>query len=140
VSRDAGAPRQVLVADDEPHIGRILKTKLEQGGAFHVTVVYDGGAAARLLATDVPLDLVVLDLMMPERSGLEVLADLRRDSRRAELPVVVLTAAGQDDHRARALALGAADFVTKPFSPRRLYARIAELTGVAAGAAADGTP
>jgi DNA-binding response OmpR family regulator len=119
----------VLVADDEPHIGRIVKTKLEQG-PFEVTLVADGRAALSALDARPDTAVVILDLMMPELDGLEVLQALRADARRRALPCLILTAAGHPDQQARAKALGATDFLTKPFSPRRLYARVAELTGV----------
>lgn len=121
----------VLVADDEPHIGRIIQTKLEQG-PFRVTLVGDGPAALAALEEYPDIGLVLLDLMMPGLTGLEVLARMRADARWKTLPCVILTAAGHDQQRAEALALGADDFMTKPFSPKRLYARVAELTATAA--------
>jgi DNA-binding response OmpR family regulator len=124
----------VLVADDEPHIGRIIQTKLEQG-PFHVTLVYDGAEAVRALEEYPDVALVLLDLMMPERTGLEVLAMMRGDPRWASLPCIILTAAGQDESHDEALRLGASDFMTKPFSPKRMFARVVELTG----ASKDGT-
>ena len=121
----------ILVADDEPHIGRIIQTKLEQG-PFRVTLVYDGAEALRALAQYPDVALVLLDLMMPERTGLEVLSEMRSNPRWANLPCVILTAAGQDERYEEAIRLGASDFITKPFSPKRLYARVAELTGAGA--------
>jgi two-component system alkaline phosphatase synthesis response regulator PhoP len=120
----------ILVADDEPHIGRIIQTKLEQG-PFRVTLVYDGAEALRALRQHPDLALVLLDLMMPQRSGLEVLSEMRADARWARLPCVILTAAGDDERYDEAVRLGASDFITKPFSPKRLYARVLELTGAA---------
>ncbi|MBX9928500.1 MAG: response regulator [Gemmatimonadaceae bacterium] len=128
--------RHVLVADDEPHIGRIIKTKLEQG-PFRVTLVRDGGEALAALVSEADIAVVLLDVMMPIHTGLEVLAQMRSEPRHRETPVIILTAAGQDSHRADALRLGAADFMTKPFSPKRLYARVAELAGVATTDAAS---
>ncbi len=119
----------VLVADDEPHIGRIIQTKLEQG-PFRVTLVYDGAEALRALEQYPDVALVLLDLMMPNLSGLDVLGRLRADARWKALPCVILTAAGQDQRYDAAMALGVSDYVTKPFSPRHLYARVVELTGV----------
>ncbi|MGH7664930.1 MAG: response regulator, partial [Gemmatimonadaceae bacterium] len=81
--------------------------------------------------------LVLLDLMMPHLSGLDVLAAMRSDDRWRDLPCIVLTAAGQDQQYQKAMALGASDFLTKPFSPKKLYARAAELTGI--GATGDET-
>jgi two-component system alkaline phosphatase synthesis response regulator PhoP len=120
--------RHVLVADDEPHIGRIIQTKLELG-PFRVTLVYDGTEALRALEQYPDVALVLLDLMMPGRSGLEVLAAMRADERWRALPCLILTAAGQDQRYDEAMKLGANGFITKPFSPKRLYARVAELTG-----------
>jgi len=119
----------VLVADDEPHIGRIIKMKLEQG-PFDVTLAYDGREALDDMASDPDIALVVLDVMMPHMNGLDVLARLREDDRWRSVPCIVLTAAGQEQHHKQAMALGASDFLTKPFSPKKLYARAAELTGV----------
>lgn len=121
----------MLVADDEPHIGRIIKMKLEQG-PFRVTLAFDGREALEVLQREVSIDLVLLDLMMPYVSGLDVLAQLRASERWRETPCVVLTAAGQETQHQRAMELGATDFLTKPFSPKRLYGRVAELLGVEA--------
>lgn len=120
----------VLVADDEPHIGRIIKMKLEQG-PFRVTLAYDGQEALDVLRGDDEVGLAVLDVMMPRLSGLDVLAAIRADERRRTLPCIILTAAGQDQQHERARELGADEFLTKPFSPKKLYARAAELTGFA---------
>lgn len=128
--------RHVLVADDEPHIGRIIKMKLEQG-PFEVTLVYDGEEAIAALRSDAPVDLVLLDLMMPRRSGLDVLQFLRGDERLREIPCIVLTAAGQEQQYRKAMELGASEFITKPFSPKKLYQRSAELAGLATDAAAE---
>lgn len=122
----AAAPRRVLVADDEPHIGRIIQLKLEQG-PYEVTLVSDGRAALELLQGDGPIDVVLLDIMMPYASGLEVLAEARRLPHRRETPIIILTAKGQDADRRQALDLGATDFFTKPFSPKKLLARVDEL-------------
>ncbi len=119
----------VLVADDEPHIGRIIKMKLEQG-PFDVTLVYDGREALAQMESDPDIALLVLDVMMPYMNGLDVLAKVREDPRWRSVPCIVLTAAGQEQHHRQAMALGANDFLTKPFSPKKLYARAAELTGV----------
>ncbi|MBM4193924.1 MAG: response regulator [Gemmatimonadetes bacterium] len=118
----------VLVADDEPHIARIIQTKLEQG-PFRVTLVHDGTAALAALESYPDIKLVLLDVMMPGLSGLEVLERMRADSRWANVPAVILTAAGHDEQRDTAARLGVQDFLTKPFSPKRLFARVQELTG-----------
>ena len=121
--------RHVLVADDEPHIGRIIKMKLEQG-PFRVTLAFDGREALEVLERERDIDIVLLDLMMPEKSGLDVLAAMRADERLRGVPCIILTAAGQEQQHRRAMELGATDFLTKPFSPKKLYARTAELAGI----------
>ncbi len=119
----------VLVADDEPHIGRIIKMKLEQG-PFRVSLAYDGREALAVLEQSPDVGLVLLDVMMPHESGLDVLAAMRADPRWREVPCIILTAAGEAEYQRRAMAMGASEFLTKPFSPKRLYARAAELVGL----------
>jgi two-component system alkaline phosphatase synthesis response regulator PhoP len=119
-----------LVADDEPHIGRIIKMKLEQG-PFRVTLAYDGREALETLRREGDIRLVLLDLMMPYLSGLDVLAEMKKDDRLKHVPTIILTAAGQENQHRMAMDLGASEFITKPFSPKRLYARAAELAGIA---------
>ena len=125
---DTQTLRRVLVADDEPHIGRIIQMKLEQG-PYEVTLVSDGRAALDELQGPDPIDVVLLDIMMPYASGLEVLAEARRLPHRRETPIIILTAKGQDADRRQALELGATDFFTKPFSPKKLLARVDEIFG-----------
>ena len=117
---------RILVADDEPHIGRIIKTKLEQG-PFHVDLVYDGAEALDALEQEPPVALMILDLMMPRVTGLEVLDRVRADARFRHLPCLILTAAGQDHQEQDARHRGADEFMTKPFSPKRLLARVTEM-------------
>ena len=119
----------VLVADDEPHIGRIIKMKLEQG-PFRVTLAYDGREALATLEREPDICLVLLDLMMPHLSGLDVLGAMRKDDRWRNVPCIILTAAGQEQQHTSAMALGANDFLTKPSSPKKLYSRAAELVGL----------
>jgi DNA-binding response OmpR family regulator len=124
-ARTGGA--RILVVDDEPHIRRVLEAMLAKEG-FDVVLAEDGEAGlARLAAADV--DLVILDLLMPGASGLEVLAQIRADEVLHATPVIILTAKGQDTDREAAFAGGANDFMTKPFSPKRLVARIREILG-----------
>jgi len=118
----------VLVADDEPHIGRIIKMKLEQG-PFKVSLAYDGEEALAFLDSDEQVDLALLDLMMPKLSGLDVLRKIREQEKFKSLPCIILTAGGDAKHERDALALGATHFLTKPFSPKKLYALVARLTG-----------
>lgn len=129
-AHDRAPPSQprgrILVAEDEPHIRRVLLTLLESA-AFDTDVVSDGAAALNLLLGDTYYDVVLLDLMMPRASGLEILERVKDLNHRKATPMVVLTAKGQDADRTRAYELGASDFVTKPFSPKKLLARIDEL-------------
>ena len=121
--------RHVLVADDEAHIGRIIKIKMEQG-PFDVTLAFDGQEAIDVLEQEERIDLVVLDLMMPRLSGLDVLDRIRSNEKWKDIPCVILTAAGQEEYERDAREGGANAFLTKPFSPKKLYAMIARLTGV----------
>jgi DNA-binding response OmpR family regulator len=118
----------ILVADDEPHIGRIIKMKLEQG-PFRVSLAYDGQEALDMVNNGEQFDLVLLDLMMPKLSGLDVLRRIREQERFRSLPCIILTAGGDAKHERDALELGATQFLTKPFSPKKLYALVARLTG-----------
>jgi DNA-binding response OmpR family regulator len=118
---------RILVVDDEPHIRRVLSAVLE-GRGYHVTMASDGTEGLHELGV-LGADLVILDLMMPGASGLEILSKIRSDPRRPDVPVIILTAKGQDTDRDAALAGGANDFLTKPFSPKKLLARIEEILG-----------
>ena len=129
MSARRSGPTHVLVAEDEPHIGRIIKMKLESG-PFRVTLAHDGAAALDALEADADIRLLLLDLMMPRLSGLDVLARVRADDRWKALPCIVLTAAGHEAEHRRAMELGASEFFTKPFSPKKLLLRAAELAGV----------
>jgi len=119
----------VLVVDDEPHVGRIIQMKLEQG-PFRVSLAYDGREAMDVLEQEKDVCLVLLDLMMPHLSGLDVLSTMRSDARWRDIPCIILTAAGEEQQHTRAMQLGATEFLTKPFSPKKLYARAAELVGL----------
>jgi two-component system alkaline phosphatase synthesis response regulator PhoP len=121
--------RHVLVADDEAHIGRIIKIKMEQG-PFRVSLAFDGQEAIDILEQEERIDLVVLDLMMPRLSGLDVLDRIRVNEKWKNIPCIILTAGGQEEYERDAREGGATAFLTKPFSPKKLYAMIARLTGV----------
>jgi DNA-binding response OmpR family regulator len=128
VTEPTGRVSHILVADDEPHIGRIIKMKLEQG-PFRVSLAYDGQEALDMVNNGEPIDLALLDLMMPKLSGLDVLKQIREQERFKSLPCIILTAGGEAKHERDALELGATQFLTKPFSPKKLYALVARLTG-----------
>ncbi len=121
-----GKRGRILVAEDEPHIRRVLATLL-QTSDFEVVEAADGDQALDLLRGPTPLDLVVMDIMMPGRTGIQVLNEMSGLDHRADLPVLILTAKGQDADRDEAFASGAVDFMTKPFSPKKLVSRITEI-------------
>jgi DNA-binding response OmpR family regulator len=118
---------RILVVDDEPHIRRVLEAMLGKEG-FDVVTCEDGEEGLKELAFG-GIDLVILDLLMPGVHGLEVLSKVRSDPVLAKTPVIILTAKGQDADREAAIAGGADDFMTKPFSPKKLVARIHEILG-----------
>lgn len=110
---------RVLVVDDEPMIREVVARYLEREG-YEVETASDGRQAADLLNARPP-DLLVLDLMIPGIDGMELLASVRRSG---DLPVIVLTAKGEESDRVLGLEMGADDYVAKPFSPRELAARV----------------
>ena len=119
----------ILVVEDDPDIRELVSEMLAQAG-YRVAEAGNGQEALDFLrAHDGPC-VVLLDLMMPRLSGLDVLGAMRADPRHQSLPCIILTAAGQEQQHTRAMELGATDFLTKPFSPKRLYARAAELVGL----------
>ncbi|HEU0116798.1 MAG TPA: response regulator transcription factor [Thermomicrobiales bacterium] len=127
--------KQILVVDDEPEIARIVRDYLAAAG-FGVTTAADGESALAAARAGRP-DLVILDLGLPRRDGLDVLRELRRAG---DVPVVVLTARGEETDRIVGLELGADDYVVKPFSPKELVARVrAILRRIDAGAETDET-
>ena len=115
VDRDVLRGR-ILVADDEPHIRRILTTLLESAD-YSVDAVDTGTAAFARLEGETPYVMAVMDIMMPGATGLEVLESIQTLGHRDGLPVLILTAKGQDADRSAALDNGARAFMTKPFSP-----------------------
>ncbi|WP_433364874.1 response regulator transcription factor [Actinoplanes sp. CA-142083] len=116
----AGVGHRVLVVDDDPTVSDVVRRYLEQDGC-EVRLAGDGADGLAAVAAQRP-DLVVLDLMMPGIDGLEVCRRLRRQL--PDLPVIMLTALGEEADRVLGLEVGADDYVTKPFSPRELVLRI----------------
>jgi two-component system KDP operon response regulator KdpE len=111
--------RMILVVDDEERMARFIRLNLEHDG-FRVAEAHRGYEAMEVLR-DVMPDVVILDVMMPDMDGFEVLKMIREIS---AVPVIMLTAKGEEDDRVRGLELGADDYVTKPFSPRELVSRV----------------
>jgi two-component system, OmpR family, alkaline phosphatase synthesis response regulator PhoP len=125
----------ILVVEDELSIARLVRDYLEHAG-FEVIVAGDGEAALSSVRGARP-DLVVLDLGLPGRDGLDVTRELRRTT---NLPIVMLTARGDEADRIVGLELGADDYVVKPFSPKELVARVRAVLRRTATAARDGGP
>jgi two-component system phosphate regulon response regulator PhoB len=119
--------RHLLVIDDEPHIGLVLRPFLEQRG-YRVSVARTLSEARSALRSQPATDGLLLDLHLPDGSGLDFLRDLRKQGGTARMPVLVLTAEGEDRVLREARRLGAA-LVTKPFSPTKLTQRIAMMFG-----------
>jgi len=115
-------PARILVADDEPHLLRLVRFRLEREGHEVITAT-DGEEALEMARAEQP-DLCVLDVMMPKRSGFEVLRELRADPGCASIKVIMLTARAHDRDVDAGYALGADDYVTKPFSPQELRVRV----------------
>lgn len=111
---------RILVVEDEPPIASALEDDLKLEG-YEVEVVRDGDAASRR-AREQSFDLIILDVMLPHKDGFEVCRELRRAGLR--MPVILLTAKTQESDKVLGLELGADDYVTKPFSPRELRARV----------------
>jgi len=115
----------VLVVEDENALNQLLQYNLERAG-YRVRIAEDGDEGL-LLAAEEPPDLVVLDWMLPGLSGIEICRRLRRRSTTQYTPILMLTARGEDSDKVRGLESGADDYVTKPFSPTELLARIKAL-------------
>ena len=118
------APRLLLVEDD-PALAELLEFRFRTEG-YDVRVTPDGDEALVMASEEVP-DLVLLDWMIEGTSGIEVCRRLRRDKATAHVPIVMLTARGEEEDRIRGLETGADDYVTKPFSPRELLARVSAI-------------
>ena len=117
------ATAKLLLVEDDPSLSELLQFRFESEG-YNVRVTPDGDEALMLASEDVP-DLVILDWMIEGTSGIEVCRRLRRDKQTAHVPIIMLTAREEEDDRVRGLETGADDYLTKPFSPRELIARVA---------------
>ncbi len=114
--------KRILVVDDDTNLRLLLRTTLEDS-EVEVIEAADGNEALEVALKERP-DLVVLDWMMPGMTGLELTRRLRADARTARMPIILLTAKGQDDDRAEGLEAGADHFLVKPFSPLELLEKI----------------
>lgn len=113
---------RILIVEDDPSLVELLRYNLENEG-FDVAIARDGEAGLEAVDTDIP-DLVVLDWMLPNVSGIEICRQLRQKSETRSMPVIMLTAKGEETDRIRGLETGADDYIVKPFSPAELTARI----------------
>jgi len=116
-------PERVLIVEDNEHAAYLLRTLLERAG-YSVVVSPDGRDALAKLASMEPVDLVMLDLMLPYVSGYQVLIEARQNPKWQRVPIVVVTARTLEMDAVRALETGANDFIRKPFSPEELVARV----------------
>ena len=128
MSEAAGASLHVLAVDDDPSVRQMIVDYLGDND-IRVTVLPDGREIAAVLARDV-IDLVILDLKLPGEDGMQIARSLRADS---DIPIIMLTGRKEEADRVMALELGADDYLTKPFSPRELLARIRALLRRARG-------
>jgi DNA-binding response OmpR family regulator len=111
--------QKVVVIDDDPSVQEVVRAYLERDG--YLVYVASTGAEGLAIAERVGPELIVLDLMLPDRTGEDVAGEIRR---RSDVPILMLTAKASEDERVAGLALGADDYLTKPFSPRELVARV----------------
>ncbi|WP_066635129.1 response regulator transcription factor [Desulfolucanica intricata] len=113
---------KVLVVDDEQNILEIIQFNLEREG-YHIITAKDGNTALELARSEIP-DLIVLDIMLPEQDGFTVCRLLQQEAKTRSIPIIMLSARGDELDKILGLEMGADDYVTKPFSPRELVARI----------------
>lgn len=127
------AKATILVVEDDPDIQELLSYNLAKEG--YTVIIADNGEKALKLAPTVNADLILLDIMLPGMDGTDVLRELRKDAQTAEIPVIMTTAKSEDSDIIAGLELGADDYITKPFSPKVLVARIRSLLRRNAGPA-----
>jgi len=118
-------PKLIIIVEDEPDIADLVAHYLRQDG-FQTEIISDGARALERIRKASP-DLVVLDLMLPEMDGLEICRALRTEDRFKSLPIIMLTAKSGESDKVAGLEIGADDYITKPFSPRELVARVRAL-------------
>lgn len=117
---------RALVVEDNEHIAYMLNFMLERAG-YEVLVAEDGQAAQAVIRSDEPVDVVVLDLMLPYISGFQLISDIRGDAHWQHVPILVLSGKVLEEDIVKAFDLGANDYVTKPFRPEELLARLRRL-------------
>jgi phosphate regulon transcriptional regulator PhoB len=114
--------KKILIVDDEPDILELISYNLKKEG-FHLSTALDGEDALTKVRTD-PFDLIILDLMLPGIHGIELCRILRNNPKTAHVPIIMLTARGEESDKVHGLETGADDYMTKPFSPKELIARV----------------
>src|SRR5467141_1122359 len=135
-SHESREMKRVLLIEDDRDIVELVRYNLEREG-FQVAAANDG-ATGLVQLRKTPPDMLLLDLMLPKLSGLEICRDIRRDQALNRLPILMLTARGEEADRVVGLEMGADDYVTKPFSPRELVARVKAILRRADGTAKKG--
>lgn len=128
-------PATILIVEDEPAIAELVSLHCKHAG-YTVKVVHAVLDARDVVDEALP-DLIVLDWMLPDKSGIDFARELRKDDRSRDLPILMLTARAAEDDKVRGLEVGADDYVTKPFSPKELIARIKALLRRAAPESSD---
>src|SRR6266699_5342409 len=119
---ETGSGRKILIVEDETDVADLLSLNLRKAG-FRVSTAGDGASGLQTARNDRP-DVIILDLMLPKMSGLEVCRILKSDTATAQMPILMLTAKAEEIDRIVGLEFGADDYVTKPFSPREVVLRI----------------
>ncbi len=114
--------RKIAIVDDEPDICNLVSLHLSKA-SFQVEQFEDSESLLSFLRNDIP-DLIILDLMLPDADGFEICKQLKGDAKYSEIPIIMLTAKGEETDKVLGLELGADDYVTKPFSPKELVARV----------------
>ncbi len=125
-TQENSKPIKVLVVEDDPEIAFLLKFLFERE-KWDATLLEDGHQAFEYIGSHAPPHLILLDIMLPYQDGYQIVAKVRDDQEWKEIPIVMLTAKSQEQDIVRALELGANDYVTKPFQPIELLARIKRL-------------
>lgn len=121
-------PKKILVVDDEVHIVQIVKFNLEKRGGYEILVGKNGEEGLEIARAEKP-DLILSDVMMPKMSGFKFCEEVKKDENINHIPFIILTAKGQEADVKSGQSAGADDYITKPFSPKALLAKVTEILG-----------
>ena len=121
-------PKKILVVDDEVHIVQIVKFNLEKRGGYEILVGKNGEEGLEIARAEKP-DLILSDVMMPKMSGFKFCEEVKKDDNIKHIPFIILTAKGQESDVKSGQSVGADDYITKPFSPKALLAKVTEILG-----------